>query len=304
MKVQARLPSRAGRRYAQRDGAPGAPLDLPRQHALVRGVDPDLIHVLLYRGGRLVPQMEYQNIYLGGTEAWAESDVDSIDTAIKLAMQHRKLNNVMTQYFFRARLSCDPLESIFFAESTPRTLDEAGAEGIVRRLFDRALLRRTDLPTTVFNLMLPRGVQLTADGHSSGRGLGGFHSSTHFRDRAGVRRTVYYSVTVYSERVGARERGLVAFDLPWKNAVATLYHDINEFRTDPDVNDAASSADEMLGWTTVDGYEVGDQPTFRRNIPFVFREVEAARTRRRIPVQFMYSNAVLGAEGPIERPRR
>ena len=32
--------------------------------------------------------------------------------------------------------------------------------------------------------------------------------------------------------------GIPVFDRPWKNVVATLYHELNEARTDADVEDA------------------------------------------------------------------
>jgi len=34
----------------------------------------------------------------------------------------------------------------------------------------------------------------------------------------------------------------------------------------------------------------------------VFKEVKASTGSKRLPVQFMYSNAVHGAEGPIAKP--
>ena len=101
-----------------------------------------------------------------------------------------------------------------------------------------------------------------------------------------------------------KENGIVAFNKPWKNVVGTLYHEINEFRTDPDVNDAIEqNSNEFLGWNSRRGHEVGDQPIFvASSLSQVFKEVRDATGKRRIPVQFMYSNAVHGPEGPISRP--
>ena len=42
----------------------------------------------------------------------------------------------------------------------------------------------------------------------------------------------------YSEVLpDGRENGIAVFDESWKNVVATLYHEIIEFKTDPDVEE-------------------------------------------------------------------
>jgi hypothetical protein len=47
----------------------------------------------------------------------------------------------------------------------------------------------------------------------------------------GNQRTGYYAVGVYSERSdNGTETGIVGFDLPWKNIVATFYHELREAR--------------------------------------------------------------------------
>ena len=59
---------------------------------------------------------------------------------------------------------------------------------------------------------------------------------------------------------------------------------------------------DFLGWNSRSGREVGDQPIFAAsNLNLVFKEVKASSGSKRIPVQFMYSNAVHGAEGPIAK---
>ena len=48
---------------------------------------------------------------------------------------------------------------------------------------------------------------------------------------------------------------------------------------------------------------MGDQPIFAaNNLNDVFKEVKVSPGNKRAPVQFMYSNAVHGAEGPIANP--
>ena len=119
--------------------------------------------------------------------------------------------------------------------------------------------------------------------------------------RGGKRVTLYYSANLYSElRPNGAENGIAVFDKPWKNVVGTLYHELNEFRTDADVNDAIASGDnDLLGWSSRRGLEVGDQ---LGNLRLVFKEVADAPRKKRVPVQFLYSSAVHGAEGPIRKP--
>jgi len=51
------------------------------------------------------------------------------------------------------------------------------------------------------------------------------------------------------------------------------------------------------------GLECGDQPIFAaRNLNLIFQEIVASDGGPKIPVQFLYSNAVHGAEGPIATP--
>jgi hypothetical protein len=46
---------------------------------------------------------------------------------------------------------------------------------------------------------------------------------------------IYYAV--YSEiRPDGIVNGIPVFDQPWKNVLATFYHELNEARTDPDVD--------------------------------------------------------------------
>jgi hypothetical protein len=111
---------------------------------------------------------------------------------------------------------------------------------------------------------MPSGTVLELDGSTSLRGLGGYHGSLHIQ-RGGKTLTLYYSANFYSE-IGAngRENGIAVLKQPWKNVVCTLYHEINEFRTDADVSDAIKqNSNYFLGWTSRRGHEVGDQPIFK-----------------------------------------
>ena len=301
MRVQARQGSEAERLYFAGSALPQV---LPMPKAIAPGIGPSVMDDLIYHGGKVVPQMEFQNIYLGGEGAWKASDIASIDSAIELAMTDRRLNNVMVRYFPGTGMSCDMRASFIVDGTRPTRLDEPDVQAMVTSLYDSAQIGKKDLESTLFNLILPSGTTLHLGNSSSTAGLGGYHGSLHL-SRGGKKVTLYYSANVYSElQDNGSENGIVAFNRPWKNVVGTLYHEINEFRTDPDVNDAIEqNSNEFLGWNSRRGHEVGDQPIFVvSSLSQVFKEVRDVIGKRRIPVQFMYSNAVHGPEGPISRP--
>jgi len=302
MRIQARKGSEAERRYYANSALPGGAWPMPK--AIAPGISPAPLEDLLFHGGRVIPQMEFQNVFLGSPADWPDGDVELIDGAITRAMKDRELENVMRQYFPGAVLSCDPRAPLVLEEPKPLELDEPDVQAIVVALFDAKRIKKSDLDSTVFNLVLPPGTVLRLSDSSSQRGLGGYHGSVHFK-RGGAPFTLYYSANVYSQPLsGNRQNGIVVFDEPWKNVVGTLYHELNEFRTDPDVGDAIRTGNnDFLGWTSRRGHEVGDQPIASApRLNLVFKEVRNAGTTRKIPVQFMYSNAVHGAEGPISQP--
>jgi hypothetical protein len=305
MCMQVRPGSLAESRYYLRAALPSGVWARPR--AIAPGIDPAPIEDLIFFGGKVVPQMEFQNIYLGGAPSWSDEDVNSIDAATLRTMRQKKLNNVMAQYFPGAQLSCDMRDSFVVDEDKPKRLDQADVEAQVIALYDSGLLKKTSLGSCLFNLVLPSATVLKLDTSSSMNGLGGYHGSVHFQ-RAGKRITLYYSANVYSEHLpDGREHGIAVFNKPWKNVVATLYHELNEFRTDPDVNDANAKGDnDFLGWVSRSGQEVGDQPIFAAgqagDFRLVFKEVQDRPRKLRLPVQFMYSNVAHGAEGPIDHP--
>lgn len=305
MRVQARAGSLTEAWYRQRASLPGGAWPMPR--AIAPGINPAPLQDLIFHGGKVVPQMEFQNVYLGGSESWLARDVSFIDAAVVRAMRHKRLNNVMAQYFPGAKVSCDMRSSIVVEEEKPKRMDEPDVQAKVVALVDGGQLDKRDLESCIFNLILPAGTLLKLGSDTSLKGLGGYHGSVHVT-RAGERRTIYYSANVFSQLLpDGRENGIAVFDRPWKNVVGTLVHEINEFRTDADVNDAIlHQDDDFLGWMSRSGSEVGDQPIFAAgdagDLRLVFKEVQDAPRPRRVPVQFMYSNAVHGAEGPIAQP--
>jgi hypothetical protein len=285
-------------------------------------------HDLLFHGGTIIPDLTYTNFYVSGL-SWTQSDRDNIDKALEAAMTDERLNNVMAQYFPDGRLTTTFTGSVMLSGPPPDTVSQGDVENLVRRLFRNGQLAGFDLTSTVFNFLLPSGTVLTTDEVSTGGrlsartaaendggspipheeedstdGLGGFHGSIHVGQGAS-RVTLYYAVGVYSERrANGSRNGIVAFDKPWKNVVATFYHELNEARTDPDVEDAIRTNEErFLGWTSQQGEECGDFPVFEANpLSKVFQEVALTNGPGTVPVQLQYSNAVHGPEGPIAAP--
>lgn len=304
---------------------------LPRAASLAGEIAPGVpaspAHDLRFRGGRTISRLSYLNFFVGGAGSWTQSDVDSINQALAGAMSDPPLNNVMRQYFSNQPITTTFLGSHFVGESRPELVTETAAKGLVAMLFKGGQLAGLDFPNAVVNLMLPAGTVLT-DGTGAGKaamrvaakrpdakgspeseeasslaGLGGYHGSVD----VGATR-VYYAVGVYSQVLaGGKENGIAVFDAPWKNVVATFYHELNEARTDPDVDQAiaTNTVDGVIGWNSDDGEECGDFPVFEagrlRSLALVFQQVALA-SGASAPVQFQYSNAVHGPEGPIAQP--
>lgn|SRR5262249_4411699 len=307
MKVQVRGHSRSGHYYKKNAGLPGAPL--PHPVAIAPGVNPAPLHDLIFHGGKTIAQMQYKNFYLGGNASWKASDIASIDACLSAALLDKRLNNMLVQYFPGSKVSCDVLGSQVLEIPKPKTFGEPDVQGLVKKLFADGNLPSSDLSSTIFNFMLPSGSVLKLGKDSSLHGLGGYHGSLHVKKPGQNSTTLYYSVGVFSEILSnGNENGIVVFDQPWKNVVGTFYHELNEFRTDCDVDDAINSNDnDFLGWMSRQGEEIGDQPIFAagNDLSRVFKQVKVSGTKSiSAPVQFLYSNFVHGAEGPISKPHQ
>ena len=310
----------------------------------VPGVPATPAEDLRFRGGHTIADLKFVNLYVGGDDCWSASDIRQIDSAIAAAMADRNLNNVMMQYFNNRPITSVALPSHPLTGYRPSTMTQGDVERCVEYLYRRGFLQGYDLSSTVFNFLLPQGTVLTDDtglsatamtqpaaqvgqwtraavsrtadeGHntspvphseesSSLMGLGGYHGSIRIDGKP-----VYYTADVFSERQqNGRFNGIPVFAEPWKNVVATLYHELNEARTDPDVQDAIRhagdpAAERYLGWTSDRGEECGDYPIDEsRDLSTVVREVTLTDGSGTVPVQFQYSNAVHGPEGPIPEP--
>ncbi|GAC1349411.1 MAG: hypothetical protein NVS4B9_16570 [Ktedonobacteraceae bacterium] len=316
-------------------GLPGGqPLD---PEVIDSGLPSTPAHDLHFHGGKTIRDLNFTNFYVGGTSSWNPNDIQLIDTALAAAMSDQNLNNVMMQYFHKQPISSTFTPSRVLPGPAPSIVSQGDIENLVLQLYTQGQLTTFDLTSTVFNFMLPSGTVLndnaapsqnpvgagqahqqadvrrspvpTEDKADSLNGLGGYHGSIHVTDHAGTAHTIYYAVGVYSEtRQDGTTNGIPVFDAPWKNVVATFYHELNEARTDADVEDAIKAgndptATKFLGWTSRQGEECGDFPVFEANpLTQVFQEVPLTTGNGRVPIQFQYSDTVHGPEGPIPNP--
>lgn len=291
-----------------------------------------LDHSLKYHGGRTIRDLYYVNLYVSGDKKWPRTDVEQIDRVLAAAMRDEHLNNVLLQYFENQPIRSTALPSHPLVGYTPGTVTRGDIQYMIGWLHRQGFLKSFDLQNTVFNLLLPPGSVLTVDDRatiavtdevaasipgdsnsvvpafeegSSLTGLAGYHGSVV---TAGNER-VYYSVSVYSERgTNQTTNGIPAFREPWKNVVATLYHQLVESRTDPDVEEAMrhepdENAKQYLGWASDSGLEAGDVPLLTNSsLTSVFREVPLANGSGMVPIQLPWSNAIGGPEGPRPQP--
>jgi hypothetical protein len=219
--------------------------------------------------GKIIGDLTYTNFFVGGANAWNPEDIQRIDKNLSKAMSDIRLNNVLLQYFRgAAKITSTFRPSSVLANPAPQTISQPAVEDLVAGLHAAGTLAGFDVASTVFNFMLPSGTVLTIDDGSGekkggGRvarsseeteekassleGLGGFHGSVLLGNT-----TVYYAVDVFSEG----DNGIVAFDEPWKNVVATFYHELVEARTDADVET------NQVAWVNNEqpSEEIGDIP--------------------------------------------
>ena len=71
MRIQARPGSPVERRHYRYPENRWAQLD---PDAIAPGIPPDTSADLVFHGGKTVPQMEFQNVFLGGQASWLASD--------------------------------------------------------------------------------------------------------------------------------------------------------------------------------------------------------------------------------------
>jgi hypothetical protein len=309
-------------------------MSMPETEAIAPGVAPTPGHDLVFHGGHTIQDLVFTNFYVGGSAAWNASDIQDIDEALAAAMSDANLNNVMVQYFAPGKITSAFKPSQVLSGPPPKVVSQGDVEALALQLFQAGTLNGFDFISTVFNFMLPSGTILNTDTaptngaiaaqlemptdvkkgvpaddeEDSTQGLGGYHGSVHAGSGTNSQ-IVYYAVGVYSETLpDGTVNGIPVFDQSWKNVVATFYHELNEARTDADVEDAIRagsdpSATKFLGWTSKQGEECGDFPVAEANpLSQVFQEVHITDNSGTVPVQFQYSDAVHGPEGPRPTP--
>jgi hypothetical protein len=299
----------ACRRYAAREKVePKEPP--PHSEVIAAGFTPGKALNLVDHTGKIIRDLVYTNFFVGGN-AWDQQDIQRIDENLEKAMTDQHLNNVLIQYFRGAPNITSTFRPSSVLSGKPDTISQPEVEALLAQLHSQGKLTGFDFPNTVFNFMLPRGTVLTIDDGSgddakpkrksrsgpteeeasSLEGLGGFHGSVHIGAT-----TLYYAVGVFSEG----SNGIVAFDQPWKNVVATFYHELVEARSDADVED------NRVAWVNNErpSEEIGDIPMTLAgdNLSKVMKEVPLADGSGTVPIQLMWSNAVAGPEGPIATP--
>ena len=298
-------------------------------------------HDLIFHGGNTIADLIFVNFYVGGASSWNQSDIQSINNGLAAAMSDKNLNNVMSQYYPSGHITSTFQGSHILAGPKPATVSQGDVENLVRRLLQAGTLNGVKFASTVLNFMLPSGTVLNAnlaptggviahkvevsndanggarthasvvpaqDAEDSKNGLGGYHGSIHVGTGSAAQ-TIYYAVGVFSEHLAdGTDNGIPVFDKSWKNVVATFYHELNEARTDPDVEDAINAGNspnaiKFLGWTSAQGEECGDFPVFEANpLTEVFKEVKLTAGNSTVPVQLQYSDADEGPGMPRSTP--
>jgi hypothetical protein len=277
---------------------------------LAAGFTPHPEFDMTYQGGRTIPKLKFKSFYLNGAK-WNNADIANIDRALPGAMTDKPLNKVLLQYFpGHASISTKFLGSQKVTVKLPKTFTRDHVNPVLQSLLTAGKLKDVD-NNTVVCLLLPAGVILNTNAHggvgklkgddseeSSLEGLGGYHGSAHVGDRV-----ICFAVGVYSQETPKLRNGIPFWPDPWKNIVATFYHELNEARTDPDVEEFNRTHQPgLIGWyADVDGGgEIGDIPMNEAgpSLGLVMTEVKLAAGGT-APIQLMWSNAVHGPQGPI-----
>jgi hypothetical protein len=274
---------------------------------------------LKYFGGRTITDLVFTSRYLGGKAAWHASDIKSIDHALKLAMSDANLEAIIQQYY-KTPISSRMLPSAVVSHAVGAKFYKDDVESTAEKLVTGGALGNANPDDSILLLMLPPGVVLVDDfspgstpsgseaeqeqaagnlvriddeAADSKHGLGGFHGSIHPKNGPA---TVYYAVAVFSEG----DNGIPFFAAPWKNVVATQYHELIEMRTDPDVEDIIRGGpDSLAGWYSPKQGEIGDIPiNVAASLDMVMQEVKLADGSETVPIQLMWSNKVGGPAEP------
>jgi len=149
-------------------------------------------------------------------------------------MQDKRFNAIMGQYFPGAQVTSMWKPSVTLHEAKPLQLDEPDVQAKVCSS-QRVDLGHSRLGTTASTAAPARhGLKLGCVVLT--RRPRGYHGSVHTKKMA-ERHAVLLRERVFADARRSYGERIVAFDQSWKNVVATLYHELNEFRTDADVKE-------------------------------------------------------------------
>jgi len=275
---------------------------------------------LIYRGGRTLADMAFKTFYIG--KGWDTPPLTSarrnLDAALSAAMSDKALNAIVAQYFKGGLITTDAAPSVVLDQPPRELYTKDDIHALAQQVFKDGVLAGLDLKNAVINFILPPKAILSADSASgnaapsgadalqgfpeaeeadSRHGLGGYHGSIHVTG-PGAPTTIYYAAAVWSEG----DNGIpIPGWAPWENVCATLYHELNEARTDPDVEEAIRTGKlAWIGWNSNHGEEIGDFPirAAGSDLTSVFRKVPVDGPPGVAPIQLMWSNRIHGAEHP------
>ena len=267
---------------------------------IVAGIQPHPEYDVGYQGGTTIPNLTFTLFYLGGDAKWQNQDRANIDHAIAAAMSDTNLNNVVRQYFTQPITSAFRPSSVL-STALPSQVTQASTEQMLTTMYQQNQLQGYNYAQTVFGFVCPSGAVLTDDGTvTSLNGLGGYHGAVSVSGT-----TLYYAIVAYAENLSnGQQSGIVAFDQPWKNITAALYHELNEARTDADVNGTPGWISNPIADFNNQQVEIGDAPVFEagNNLSLVFKEVPLTNGSGTVPIQLLYSDDVHGPEGPRTTP--
>src|SRR5258708_10297499 len=107
----------------------------PQAEAAAPGFRPHPELDLHDQGGKIIKDLIFTNLYVGGANSWDPVDIKSIDTNLAAAMSDKRLNNVLLQYFRGAAT----ITSTFRPSTTlpgpaPNQFSMGDVEALVRNL--------------------------------------------------------------------------------------------------------------------------------------------------------------------------
>ncbi len=265
---------------------------------------------LTYDGGKTISNLNFFNFYFNGSQtngsqSWSGTDINNINQNLSDAMSDPRLNSVISQYFPGQQVTSNFLGSTRVPGFLPNTnVTQDYIENYLKTDINQGYLKGYNFSSTVFNFMLPKGTTITFGGDDSKDGLGGYHGSLNYQGSDGKTNTIYYTVEVYSDK--STNIGIFPSNQSWQNVVDTAYHELNEARTNPDVEEynrtvSTNPNPKLIGWDSAEG-EVGDYPINEKNTSSIsypaFWNEPLVNGQGTVPIQLLYSDAVHGPEDP------